>query len=195
APNPCGACRQPPRTATERRAAWVDLAELRLRGVERGPHRRAVADATGLRFDLPRLDLPRFDLPRHEPRVVALPVTHPLAGRPAVAIGEQDGEPHVTDDEADLVRVRWWACDPRPSGVPVRDGPSVRTMDELLVVASGQAVVITGGFVADNRREVVFVPVTGVQPGPLSLCTRTLDTSPPVAALRHAVRRIGDRPG
>jgi DNA-binding transcriptional LysR family regulator len=165
-----------PRQATAVRDGTVDAS------LARPP----VADASGL----------RFDVLRHEPRVVALPVTHPLAARESVAIGELDGEPHVTDDEADPVWVRWWACDPRPSGVPVRYGPSVRTMDELLeVVAAGSAVAITGGFVADSHRhpEVVFVPVTGVEPCPLSLCTRTADTSPLVVALRRAVGRIGAR--
>ncbi|GAA4882827.1 LysR family transcriptional regulator [Pseudonocardia benzenivorans] len=138
----------------------------------------------------------RFDLVRHEPRVVALPVRHPLAGRGAVALAELDGEPHVTGDELDPVWVRWWACDPRPSGVPVRYGPSVRTMDELLeVVAAGQAIAITGGFVADSHRHpgVVFVPVSDVEPCPLSLCTRTADRSALVAALRQALRAIRPR--
>ncbi|MBN9111911.1 MAG: LysR family transcriptional regulator [Pseudonocardia sp.] len=135
----------------------------------------------------------RFDLVRREPRVVALPVTHPLAGRDTVALAELDGEPHVTGDELDPAWVRWWACDPRPSGVPVRYGPSVRTMDELLeVVAAGQAIAITGGFVADSHRHpaVVFVPVADVEPCPVSLCTRAADRSKLVTALRRALRTI-----
>lgn len=64
-------------------------------------------------------------------------------------------------------------------------------MDELLeVVASGAAVAITGSSVADSFRhpEVVFVPIADVEPCPISLCTRTDDPSPLVAALRAAVR-------
>ncbi|MEU5847925.1 LysR family transcriptional regulator [Saccharopolyspora shandongensis] len=144
--------------------------------------RPPISDVTGL----------RFDVVHHEPRVVALPVTHRLAAHEAVELADLDGETHVTDDEADPAWVRWWACDPRPDGTPVRYGPSARTMDELLeAVASGQAVAITGGFAADRYRhpEVTFVPVTDVEPCPISLCTRASDRSALVAALRRAVCR------
>lgn len=135
----------------------------------------------------------RFDLVTYEPRIVAVPIRHRLATQDTVALDDLDGEPHVSDDDADPAWVRWWACDPRPSGVPVRYGPSVRTMDELLeVVAAGHAVAITGAFVADNYRhpEVAFLPLTGAEPCPISLCTRNADASPLVAALRRAAQRL-----
>ena len=50
-------------------------------------------------------------------------------------------------------------------------GPSVRTMDELLeVVAAGQAIAITGGFVPESYRhpEVTFVPLVFVSVTTLS---------------------------
>ena len=65
--------------------------------------------------------------------------------------------------------------------------------DELLeVVAAGQAIAITGGFVADSHRHpaVVFVPVADVDPCPVSLCTRAADRSTLVTALRWALRTI-----
>ncbi|MCG3757710.1 LysR family transcriptional regulator [Amycolatopsis sp. Poz14] len=145
--------------------------------------RPPIADATGL----------RLDVVHHEPRVVALPVTHRLASRDAVELADLDGEIHLTDDDADPAWVRWWACDPRPSGIPVRYGPSVRTMDEMLeAVAGGQAIVITGSFVADGYRHphVAFVPITDAEPCPISLCTRAADTSPLVGALRNAARAL-----
>ncbi|MFE7215391.1 LysR family transcriptional regulator [Streptomyces sp. NPDC001698] len=145
--------------------------------------RPPIADTTGL----------RLDVVHHEPRIVALPLTHRLATREAVELADLDGEPHVTGDEADPSWVRWWACDPRPSGVPVCYGPSVRTMDELLeTVAAGQAIAITGGFVANGYRhpEVTFVPITDAEPCPISLCTRAADTSPLVTALRTAARSL-----
>ncbi|GAA1076157.1 LysR family transcriptional regulator [Tsukamurella spumae] len=143
--------------------------------------RPPVADTEGL----------EFDVLRPENRVAVLPADHRLAGRSAIAIGDLDGEVFVDDDEADPAWVRWWACDPRPSGVPVQYGPSVRTIDELLeAVASGEAIALTGEFVADiyRRPDVVFVPVTDVAPCALSLCTRTGDRSTLVVALRRAVR-------
>lgn len=155
--------------------------------------REGVVDAALVRPPITEAAGLRLDVVRHEARVVALPVTHRLAARAEVSLTDLDGEVHVTYDEADPAWVRWWACDPRPSGTPVRYGPSVRTIDELLeVVATGQAVAITGAFVngCHSHPEVTFVPVTGVEPGPLSLCTRADDSSPLVAALRRAVSRL-----
>lgn len=163
---------------------WPDQAEA---------VRAGTVDASLVRPPIVNTDGLRLDVVRHEPRVVALPAGHRLATRTDVALADLDGEPHVTDDETDERWVRWWACDPRPSGVPVRYGPNVHTMDELLeVVASGEAIAITGGSVVDSFRhaEVVFVPVTDAEPCPISLCTRSDDQSPLVATLRRAVRVV-----
>lgn len=163
---------------------WPDQAEaVRAGRVDASLVRPPVVDTDGL----------QLDVIRHEPRVVALPTGHRLATRTVVNLADLDGEPHVFDDETDEAWVRWWACDPRPGGVPVRWGPTVHTMDELLeVVAAGAATAITGGSVADSYRhpEVVFVPVTDAEPCPISLCTRTDDPSTLVGALRRAVRVV-----
>jgi DNA-binding transcriptional LysR family regulator len=166
--------------------AWGEQASAVRDGkVDASLMRPPVADATGLCFDV------LF----REPRVVALPATHRLSGRASVSLGDLDGEPHVRDDAAEQEWVRWWACDPRPSGRPVRYGPSVQTITELFeVVAAGEAVAITGGLVETVHRhpDVVFVPVTGVEPSLLSLCTRSGDGSPLVTALRQVAQ--GFRP-
>ncbi|MEJ2866760.1 LysR family transcriptional regulator [Actinomycetospora sp. OC33-EN08] len=160
---------------------WPDQAEaVRAGTVDASLVRPPVVDCGGL----------RLDVVRHEPRVVALSARHRLATRASVELLDLDDDPHVDDDETDPVWVRWWACDPRPSGRPVRYGPIVHTLDELLeVVASGRAVAITGGSVADSYRhpEVVYVPIVDADPCPISLCTRADDHSPPVEALRRAV--------
>ncbi|MCX5446399.1 LysR family transcriptional regulator [Streptomyces nigrescens] len=159
------------RQATAVRDGFVDAAVVR----------PPIADVTGL----------RLDVVHYEPRIAVLPARHRLAARETIELADLDGETHLTDDDADPAWVRWWSCDPRPSGVPVRYGPSVRTMDEMLeAIAAGQAVVITGSFVADGYRhpEVAFVPITDVEPCPISLCTRAADTSPLVVALRTAAR-------
>jgi len=157
--------------------------------------RDGVVDAALVRLPFAATRGLRFDPVHVEGRVVALATTHPLAARDAVDLADLDDEPHVTDDDADPVWVRWWACDPRPSGVPVRYGPSVNTMDALLeAVASRQAVAITGAFVAESYRhpEVAFVPLVGVEPGLLAICTRAEDPSPLVVALRRAARVVRD---
>ncbi|WP_020658252.1 LysR family transcriptional regulator [Amycolatopsis benzoatilytica] len=153
--------------------------------------REGAVDAAMVRPPVTDLAGLRLDLVHREARIVAVPVTHRLASREAVRLRDLDGEPHLTADDADPAWVRWWACDPRPSGVPVRYGPSVRTLDEMLeAVAGGQGIVITGSFVAEGYRhpEVAFVPVSDVEPCPVSLCTRADDTSTLVAALREAAQ-------
>ncbi len=151
--------------------------------------RAGTVDASLVRPPIVDTDGLRLEMVRHETRVVALPAGHRLATRTAVRLDDLDDDPHVTDDETDERWVRWWACDPRPSGRPVRYGPVVHTMDELLeVVASGEAIAITGGSVADSFRhpEVVFLPVVDAEPSPISLCTRVDDRSPLLVALRGA---------
>jgi DNA-binding transcriptional LysR family regulator len=157
--------------------------------------RDGLVDASLVRLPFSSTSGLRFDPVHVEPRVVALPARHPLAGREAVQLAELDGEPHVTDDEADPAWVRWWACDPRPSGAAVRYGPSVRTIEGLLeAVASRQAIAITGAFVAASYRhpDVRFVPVADVEPGVLALCTRAADRAPLVGALRRAAVTVRD---
>jgi DNA-binding transcriptional LysR family regulator len=157
--------------------------------------REGVVDGALVRLPFSATTGLRFDPVHVEERVVALSAAHPLAARAAVELADLDGEPHVTDDDADPVWVRWWACDPRPSGAPVRYGPSVHTMDALLeAVASRQAVAITGAFVADSYRhpEVAFVPIADAEPALLAVCTRDDDPSPLVAALRRATHAVRD---
>ncbi|MEV1295431.1 LysR family transcriptional regulator [Pseudonocardia sp. NPDC049635] len=163
---------------------WHEQASaVRDRGVDAALVRPPIADPSGL----------QLDVVREEHRVVALPADHRLATRSSVVLADLDGEPHATDDRSDEQWVRWWACDPRPSGVPVRYGPAVHTMDELLeVVAGGEAIAITGSSVVDSYRhpEVVFVPVADVAPCPISLCTRDDTRSSLITALRRAVRAV-----
>lgn len=166
--------------------AWHEQASaVRDRTVDAALVRPPIVDTTGL----------LVELLRHEPRIVALPAAHPLAVRDAVGLSDLDDDPHVDDDKSDQEWVRWWACDPRPSGRPVRYGPVVHTMDELLeTVARGEAIAITGGSVADGYRhpDVVFVPLVGVTPCPISLCTRDGEASAAVTALRRATRAVRD---
>ncbi|MDT2005054.1 LysR family transcriptional regulator [Rhodococcus opacus] len=162
--------------------AWSEQASAVRRGtVDAAVVRPPMADDRGLRFDVLYT----------ESRVVALPATHRLAHRQSVSVNELDDDPHVTDLDADPEWVRWWACDPRPSGKQVTYGPSVRTIGELLeVVASGQAIAITSALVPNTHRhpQVTFVPVHDVTPSPVCLCTREEDTSIKTETVRQAVR-------
>lgn len=161
--------------------SWSDqAAAVRDGGVDASLVRPPIVDTEAL----------QLDVVRHETRVAVLPADHRLAARASVELADLDDDAHVTDDQADERWIRWWACDPRPSGRLVRYGPTVHTMDELLeVVSSGRAIAITGGSVADSYRhpEIVFLPIIDAGPCPISLCTRVEDRSAPVEALRRAV--------
>ncbi|MFC9839853.1 LysR family substrate-binding domain-containing protein, partial [Rhodococcus sp. NPDC127530] len=165
---------------------WADLAStVRSGEVDASILRPPVSDRSGL----------RLDVLCDEARVAVLPVGHALAGRDYVDLGDLDDEPHVRSDGADPEWVRWWACDPRPSGRPVIYGPSVRTMDEMLeVVASGAAIVITSKFVDDTRRHegVVFVPVRDAPRSAVCLCTRRDDLSAGTRALIDGATEFRD---
>lgn len=173
-------------------AVSVQLTQLPWSDQARAVRARTV-DASLVRPPIVATDELRLDLVRHETRVVALPAVHRLAARASVELADLDDDDHITDDRADQRWIRWWACDPRPSGRSVRYGPVAHTVDELLeVVASGEAIAITAASVADGYRhpEVVFVPIVDAKPCPISLCTRVDDDSPQVQALRRAVNAV-----
>lgn len=154
----------------------------------------ATVDAAFVRPPLPVLDGVVLERIGVEPRVVALPRGHQLAGRASIEISEIDGTVQVSSDGAPLEWVKWWSVDPRPSGVPVRYGPSVRTMDEALeVVANGRAVVITAATIAEyyTRSDISFVRISDIEQCSIDLCTREGDSSPAVIELRKAVSALG----
>lgn len=167
--------------------AWSDQAPAVRRGaVDAAIVRPPISDKAGVQLDVIYV----------ENRVVALPLRHRLAGRESVSVTELDQDRHANALDVDPEWVRWWACDPRPSGLPVRYGPSVRTIDEMLeAVAAGDAVAITSTMVPDTHRHplVTFVPVHDTEPSPVYLCTRDGDVNPAVRALREAVRSTRSR--
>ena len=169
--------------------AWSDQAPAVQRGaVDAAIMRPPISDDTGLQLDVIFV----------ENRVVALPLRHRLAGRDSVSVTDLDDDRHVDALDVDPEWVRWWACDPRPSGQPVRYGPSVRTIDEVLeAVAAGDSVAITSAMVPDTHRHplVTFVRVRDAEPSPVCLCTREGDANPAVAALRKAARDMRMRAG
>lgn len=138
----------------------------------------------------------RFDPVITEPRVAVLPSGHRLDGRSSIGIDELDGEVQVDSAGVDPSWLRWWSVDPRPSGVPVQYGPSVRTMDEVLeVVAAGRAIAITAACIAElyPRPSVCFVRIHDVEPCAVDLCTRSDDPSEAVQVLRQVVGHFHDR--
>jgi DNA-binding transcriptional LysR family regulator len=105
---------------------------------------------------------------RAEPRVVALALDHPLAGRTAVRMCDLAAEPVIGPHSSLPAEVmRWWVIDPRPGGAPARYGPEARTPEECLqLVAGRKGVWIAPASAATyfSRPRLAWLPVTDAPP-------------------------------
>jgi DNA-binding transcriptional LysR family regulator len=132
-----------------------------------------------------RLPLPtdglRVTVLYDEPRVLVVPVSHPLAGKESVTLDDFADEPLVRhpDPEQDA----FWRIDPRPDGRPAPDGPTATTLeDKLELVAAGDALTMAppGDAHTSLRRDLTFVPVHDVDPSRVVIATRANETSPSI---------------
>lgn len=128
-----------------------------------------------------------------EPRVLVVPVGHPLAGRDSISILEASDEVFVSAGGGDPEIVDWWIVDPRPDGSHPRRGPTADSVEGLLdLVAAGAGVNIGGeGAVANYRREgITHAHIDDIAPATVVLCSRTDDANPMVAAFRRTARNL-----
>ncbi|MGW4336711.1 LysR family substrate-binding domain-containing protein [Rhodococcus koreensis] len=189
-PRPFWTCRF--RTPWHRRQADTSVHLVQLGwGEQASAVREGRVDASFVRPPVSDLDGLQLTFLYDEPRVAVLPLGNGLAGRSEISIDELDGEVQISvDDDVDPAWFRWWSCDPRPSGAPVRYGQVIHTTDEMLMLAAGgQAIAITPESVAMNyqRPDVAFVSIADIEPCPVSLCSRRDDPDPLVEALRRVV--------
>ena len=121
-----------------------------------------------------------------EPRVLAIPVDHRLAGRDFVTLDDIADEPMPRVRNSDPAWSAFWRIDPRPDGRRAPDGPLIDALeDKFELIASGQAVAITAGFHGNSLRpDITTVPLEGVDPCHVVLATRAGDRSRLVAAFR-----------
>jgi DNA-binding transcriptional LysR family regulator len=154
-----------------------------------------------LPFDARGLD---HEVVREEPRVVALPVDHRLAGLDrAVTLAELTGEPLPRWSEDDAIAIAWCASEPeagrgRRAGVPhppPLDRPAAPDLAQVLaLVALRQAVAFVPASLAERRLrdDVAFQPVDGLTPVRLAVAWPEASRSPAVAAfVRAATTRTG----
>lgn len=122
---------------------------------------------------------------REEPRVVLVPLDHRLAGKESVTLDDIADEPLPRVDDATFDA--YWRIDPRPDGRPAPGGPLVGAMeDKFEVVAAGEAVaIVPAGGDGAFRRDLVEVPLDGVEPAQVVLATRAGDRSTLVTAFRR----------
>jgi DNA-binding transcriptional LysR family regulator len=121
-----------------------------------------------------------------EPRLLAVPLDHRLAGKESVTLDDIAGEP--IPRTPDPVWNAYWRIDPRPDGSPAPEGPLVDSIeDKNELIAAGLAVaIIPAGVHGSVRPDVTTIPLDGVEPSHVVLATRAADRGRLVAAFRKA---------
>lgn len=132
-----------------------------------------------------------------EPRLVALPQSHPLAARTEIDFAELRDQPFLAlPPSAGPLRDYWLALDER-GGRPPRIGAEIASTEETyeaLVAGLGVCLVATGNAPLITLGGVVTRPVRGLSPSRYALAWRREDEHRPlVRAYSQACRRATGR--
>ncbi|WP_405973883.1 LysR family transcriptional regulator [Streptomyces sp. NBC_00988] len=134
---------------------------------------------------LPLPDAERYDwtVVAEEPRLVALPDTHPLAARAEVDFADLVDEPFLAlPPDAGPLRDHWLALDERGGQLP-RIGAEIASTEETyeaLVAGLGVCLVATGNAHLITLGGVVTRPVHGISPSRYALAWRREDGGRPL---------------
>ena len=150
-----------------RRPGWrVDMQQAAWSDPTAGLISGAV-DAALLRLPFPDQDRARIEVLLTEPRWVALPASHPLAGSAQISFHDLWEEPFVAAPaETGLWRDFWLASEER-QGHPVRIGAVTDQPDAYLTaIANGEGIALVPESAARyyGRPGITYRPVTGVSP-------------------------------
>jgi DNA-binding transcriptional LysR family regulator len=143
-------------------------------------------DVALLRLPFPGQDALRAEVLLTEPRWVALPATHPLAGRDHVCFRDLWDEPFVAAPTETGQWRDWWLAVGEREGHPVRIGAVTETGqpdDWLTAIANGDGVALAPESAARYyaRPGITYRPVTGVSPSQVGVAWQaTADTNPVV---------------
>lgn len=179
-------------------------AALRLRQLSWEDSTAGLADGT---VDVAYVWLPLPDADRYawtvvaeEPRLVALPDTHPLAARPVLDFADLTDEPFLAlPPEAGVLRDFWLALDERRAlaAGPPRVGAEISGTEETyeaLVAGLGVCLVATGNAPLITLGGVTTRPVRGLSPSRYALARRREDEERPlVRGYVEACRRVARR--
>jgi DNA-binding transcriptional LysR family regulator len=163
------------------------LATTRLRQVSWEDPTAGLADGSA---DVAFVWLPLPDQERYgwtvvaeEPRLIALPDTHPLAARTAIDFAELVDEPFLAlPPSAGPLRDHWLALDAR-AGRPPRIGAEIAGVEETyeaLIAGLGICLVAAGNAPLITHDGVTTRPVTGVGPSRYALAWRREDEHRPL---------------
>ncbi|WP_328708482.1 LysR family transcriptional regulator [Microbispora hainanensis] len=129
-----------------------------------------------------------------EPRVLVVPLDHPLVGREWVTLDDIAGEPIPHVRQSDPLLNAYWRVDPRPDGSPAPDGPLVEDLeDKHELIAAGAAVAIGPplDYATGLHPGLTTIPLRDVEPSQVVLATRAGDRNRLVTAFRkHAEARL-----
>ncbi len=130
----------------------------------------------------------------HEPRLAALPITHPLATRESLTFKDLRDESFITnpvvDDDGPPPR---WLAEQRRHGLPGRVARKAISVQEILaLVASGRGVCLVPSAVSQQhpRADVSYVPVGEADPAVVSIARRPGRPSPAVEAFIQTAREV-----
>lgn len=175
-------------------------AAVRLRQVSWEDPTAGLADGdTDLAFvwlPLPGQERYTWTVVAEEPRLAALPDSHPLASRPEIDFTDLAEEPFLAlPKSAGPLRDYWLAAEERAGRLP-RIGAEIASTEETyeaLVAGLGVCLVAVGNVPLITLGGVVTRPVRGLAPSRYVLAWRKGDRRPLVRAYADACRRVTDR--
>ena len=133
-----------------------------------------------------------------EPRVAMLPAAHRLAGKESLVFADIGDEVFMPSAIGTREWIDYWLVEPRPDGRPVRHGPTVSSVEEMLEnCAGGRGIAITAGSVPKfyAHPQVRFVPVSDLSPNHVLLAVAADDTRTVVTDFEHLVAAVARSAG
>jgi DNA-binding transcriptional LysR family regulator len=132
-----------------------------------------------------------------EPRVVAIPVDHPLAARESVSFADLRTESFITNPAVMAAGPpARWLLEQRTHGLPGRVAAEANSIQEILMlVATGRGIALVPELVASEHRPsgVSFVNVSDAEPALVSLAWRAEDATPATLAFIEIARHCAER--
>ncbi|WP_406122535.1 LysR family transcriptional regulator [Streptomyces sp. NBC_00989] len=152
------------------------------------------ADVAFVWLPLPDAERYGWTVVAEEPRLVALPDTHPLAARAAVDFADLVDEPFLAlPPDAGPLRDHWLALDERGGRLP-RIGAEIASTEETyeaLVAGLGVCLVATGNAHLITLGGVITRPVHGISPSRYALAWRREDDGRPLVRAYAEACRLG----
>ncbi len=173
----------------------VSVSELQLGSIDAVLH--GVVDVAFTRLEPDQTQLEVVVI-LEEPRLVALPATHPLAARGSVSFGELSEESFITNPmvREHGARPPRWLAEQRGHGLPGRVAAQSTSVQEILtLVAAGLGVCLVPAAVGRHypRSDVSYVAVDDAEPAIVSLAWRPGTLSAPIEAFIKSVHEVAAR--